>query len=136
MREEDNQHISQELHTNNHKYFPVTKKDHEREIVKHNYCEDSEVYMDTHTHGSRYVPVVSARKSKTERFVGDRVDSVDTNTHTRRYIPAGAEKACFGLFAWMKKRSKHDDAVKEEAMHQEQEAEASQEIPDELELES
>ena len=50
-----------EHHNTTSRYYPVTKKDHEREASNtmnknHDYCECENEGMDTHTHTSRYVP--------------------------------------------------------------------------------
>jgi hypothetical protein len=45
-----------ETHTNCHRYYPATQKDHERDMVKHEYREEENEGMDTHTSTSRYVP--------------------------------------------------------------------------------
>ena len=49
-------------HNSTSRYYPVTKKDHERPMHKVEYCECADEGMDTHTHTSRYVPV--GRQSK------------------------------------------------------------------------
>ena len=50
-----------EHHNTTSRYYPVTKKDHERRgqqnLPKKEYCECENEGMDTHTHTSRYVPV-------------------------------------------------------------------------------
>lgn len=52
-------------HNTTSRYYPVTKKDHEREVKKEDYCECENEGMDTHTHTTRYVPA-SARTWLTE----------------------------------------------------------------------
>lgn len=48
--------MSQEHHETNSKYYPATKKDHEREMKKHDYEEPVLEGIDTYTHTHRYVP--------------------------------------------------------------------------------
>jgi hypothetical protein len=45
-----------EYHNTTSRYYPATKKDADREIKKHDFCECENEGVDTHTHTSRYVP--------------------------------------------------------------------------------
>lgn len=55
-KEQQQEQAQEEHHTNTHRYYPATKKDHGHDFVKHNYCEHTNVGIDTNTHTSRYVP--------------------------------------------------------------------------------
>jgi hypothetical protein len=46
----------EEHHETNTKYFPATKKDHERDVKMHQYEEPVLEGIDTYTHTHRYVP--------------------------------------------------------------------------------
>jgi hypothetical protein len=46
-----------EHHNTTSRYYPATKKDADREMKKHDFCECENEGVDTHTHTSRYVPV-------------------------------------------------------------------------------
>jgi len=52
----------EEHHNTTHKYYPVTKKNHDKPFVKHNFCEHENEGMDTHTHTHRYYPVTGKKK--------------------------------------------------------------------------
>jgi uncharacterized protein (DUF885 family) len=46
-----------EHHNTTSRYYPVTKKDHSRNVdLSHDFSERENEGMDTHTHTSRYVP--------------------------------------------------------------------------------
>ena len=51
--------MKEEMHGTTSRYYPVTRKDHGREIKRHNFCEHTEEGMDTHNTTHRYVPVQS-----------------------------------------------------------------------------
>lgn len=50
----------EERHLTSTKYYPATRKDHDRSHQVHHYCEHENVGMDTYTHTSRYVPAHSS----------------------------------------------------------------------------
>ena len=52
----------EEPHMNTHRYYPATKKDHERPMEKHHYVDHENEGMDTHTHTHRYYPVTGKKK--------------------------------------------------------------------------
>lgn len=51
--------MKEEMHGTTSRYYPVTRKDHGREIKRHNFCEHTEEGMDTHNTTHRYVPAQS-----------------------------------------------------------------------------
>jgi hypothetical protein len=51
-----------EHHNTSSRYYPATKKDHEREMVKHKFCECENEGMCTHCTSSRYVPAANNGK--------------------------------------------------------------------------
>mmetsp|Transcript_26057 Transcript_26057/g.60139 ORF Transcript_26057/g.60139 Transcript_26057/m.60139 type:complete len:84 (-) Transcript_26057:166-417(-) len=64
-------------HNTTSRYYPVTKKDHERDLKKEDFCECQDEGMDTHTHTSRYVP--AGGKSKLTEWVHGMDKAPDTN---------------------------------------------------------
>ena len=54
-------------HAPTSRYYPVTKKDHGRDVNKNIDSEHHEDDIDTHTHSSRYVP--AGGRSKFTAFV-------------------------------------------------------------------
>lgn len=62
--ESSHKNLPEESHSNSHKYYPATKKDHECEPRLHNYSDRSNEGMDTHTTSSRYVPAGKGLLSK------------------------------------------------------------------------
>ena len=50
--------MTTEYHNTTSRYYPVTKKDHERGVqYDHNFCECEDEGMSTHNTTSKYVPV-------------------------------------------------------------------------------
>ena len=66
-----------EHHNTTSRYYPVTKKDHERDESKelnkkHEFCECENEGMDTHTHTSRYVPAKPSKLWFSKKPVPDK----------------------------------------------------------------
>lgn len=68
-----------DTHTHTHRYTPVTKKDHEKNVQPTLSPEEG---PQTHTH--RYMPVTHKDH---EKHVEDNVPKVQQETYERRYYP-------------------------------------------------